>query len=57
LEHSDGWTIDQSVEFFSGTFAIDAQLDYAGKVCHETHRNRALFSPYATSEVLKRVPK
>ncbi|GAB1192969.1 hypothetical protein APSETT444_002170 [Aspergillus pseudonomiae] len=29
-EDSDGWSIDQSVEFFTGTLAIDAELGLAG---------------------------
>ncbi|KAI9932353.1 hypothetical protein ASPWEDRAFT_182832 [Aspergillus wentii DTO 134E9] len=52
----DGWTTDQAVEFFSGTFAIDAEVGLEGRVSHETHRNRALFTPYATAAVVKRVP-
>ncbi|OGM49405.1 hypothetical protein ABOM_003519 [Aspergillus bombycis] len=52
----DGWSIDQSVEFFTGTLAVDAELGLAGMVSHETHRNRAFFSPYSTAAVLKRVP-
>ena len=56
-EDSDGWSIDQSVEFFTGTLAIDAELGLAGMVSHETHRNRAFFSPYSTAAVLKRVPR
>lgn len=49
--------MDEAVEFFQGTFAIDAELGLTGKVCHETHRNRAFYSPYLTAQVLKRVPK
>ncbi|KAE8152252.1 hypothetical protein BDV25DRAFT_128146 [Aspergillus avenaceus] len=52
----DGWSVDQAVEFFEGTFAIDAELGFAGLVSHETHRNRVFFSPYLTAQVLKRVP-
>ncbi|KAK6198416.1 hypothetical protein LQW54_010310 [Pestalotiopsis sp. IQ-011] len=53
---SDIWTFDQSVEFYKGTFAIDEELGFAGKVCHETHRNRSLFSPQATDYIVSRVP-
>ncbi|KAJ5161591.1 hypothetical protein N7492_006983 [Penicillium capsulatum] len=53
----DAWTVDEAVEFFEGTLAIDAELGFAGKVHHETHRNRAFYSPYLTAQVLGRVPK
>ncbi|ETS80760.1 hypothetical protein PFICI_08289 [Pestalotiopsis fici W106-1] len=53
---SDVWTYDQSVEFYKATFAIDEELGFAGKVCHETHRNRSLYSPQATDYILSRVP-
>lgn len=55
-ETSEGWTVDEAVEFYSGTFAIDAELGLTGKVSHETHRNTALFNPYSTAAVLRRVP-
>ncbi|OLN81506.1 hypothetical protein CCHL11_10303 [Colletotrichum chlorophyti] len=53
---SDIWTLDQSVEFYKGTFRIDEELGFAGKVTHETHRNRSLFTPYATKYILEKVP-
>ncbi|GMF77451.1 unnamed protein product [Aspergillus oryzae] len=56
LKTSEGWTVDEAVEFYSGTFAIDAELGLTGKVSHETHRNTALFNPYSTAAVLRRVP-
>ncbi|KAB8233576.1 hypothetical protein BDV23DRAFT_174494 [Aspergillus alliaceus] len=52
----DGWTVEQAVEFFEGTLAIDAELGLTGLVSHETHRNRAFFNPYNTAQVLKRIP-
>ncbi|KAK7214423.1 hypothetical protein V2G26_002426 [Clonostachys chloroleuca] len=54
---SDVFTYEQSVEFFQGTLTIDAELGLSGIVCHETHRNRSLFSPYAAEFILKRVPE
>ncbi|GJD03287.1 xylose isomerase TIM barrel [Colletotrichum higginsianum] len=54
---SDVWTLDQSVEFYRGTFKIDEELGFAGRVTHETHRNRSLFTPYATKYILEKVPK
>ncbi|GJC90335.1 hypothetical protein ColLi_13173 [Colletotrichum liriopes] len=53
---SDIWTLDQSVEFYQGTFRIDEELGFAGRVTHETHRNRSLFTPYATKYILEKVP-
>ncbi|CAG9998297.1 unnamed protein product [Clonostachys byssicola] len=53
---SDIFSYDESVEFFQGTLEIDAALGMIGKVCHETHRNRSLFNPYAAEYILKRVP-
>ncbi|KAF3003861.1 hypothetical protein E8E14_006086 [Neopestalotiopsis sp. 37M] len=53
---SDVWTYDQSVEFYKQTFAIDEELGFGGRVCHETHRNTSLYSPQATDYILSRVP-
>ncbi|KAK9779569.1 putative Xylose isomerase-like TIM barrel domain-containing protein [Seiridium cardinale] len=53
---SDVFTPEQSVEFYKGTFAIDEELGFAGRVTHETHRNRSLFNPQATGYILSRVP-
>ncbi|KAH8432844.1 sugar phosphate isomerase/epimerase family protein [Aspergillus melleus] len=52
----DQWSVDEAVEFFEGSLVVDAEVGLQGKVCHETHRNRAFFSPYTTAKVLKRVP-
>jgi hypothetical protein len=54
---SDYWTPEQAVEFFRGTLQIDAELSLAGRVCHETHRNRGLFTPYRALFVLEHVPE
>ncbi|CAG7917827.1 unnamed protein product [Penicillium olsonii] len=51
------WTVDEAVQFYSGTLDVDAELGLTGKVCHETHRNTAFFSPDSTAPVLERVPK
>jgi hypothetical protein len=51
------WTLDQSVEFYQGTFAIDEELGFSGRVCHETHRNRSLYNPQAADYILSRVPR
>jgi hypothetical protein len=52
----DIWTVDQSVEFFQGTLAVDRELDLVDKVCHETHRNRSCYYPKITVEIVRRVP-
>ena len=57
LSCSDHWSLDQSVEFYKATFAVDAKLGLTGKVCHETHRNRSLFNPYTTARIVKAVPE
>ncbi|CAG8229090.1 unnamed protein product [Penicillium salamii] len=54
---NERWTVDETVEFYSGTLNVDAELGLTGKVCHETHRNTAFFSPQSTAPVLQRVPK
>ncbi|RKU47937.1 hypothetical protein DL546_009416 [Coniochaeta pulveracea] len=52
----DSWSLDDSVEFFAGSLTVDAELGLEGKVCHETHRVRALYNPFVTAEVVRRVP-
>ncbi|KAH6676881.1 hypothetical protein F5X68DRAFT_235056 [Plectosphaerella plurivora] len=54
---SDAWTIDQSLEFYRGSLKVDRELGLEGKVCHETHRSRALFNPYVTAQILTAVPE
>ncbi|KFZ02879.1 hypothetical protein V502_11428 [Pseudogymnoascus sp. VKM F-4520 (FW-2644)] len=53
----DGWSIEESVEFFRGTLVADAEGGLTGKVSHETHRNRSFFSPYNTAKILAQVPE
>ncbi|KAE8322202.1 hypothetical protein BDV39DRAFT_196972 [Aspergillus sergii] len=45
----DGWSIDQAVEFFTATLAINAELGLQGMVSHEMHKNRAFFTLHATA--------
>ncbi|VUC36254.1 unnamed protein product [Clonostachys rosea] len=54
---ADYWTLEESVEFYKATIEIDAELGLTGKVVHETHRNRSLFTPYATAHIIREVPK
>jgi hypothetical protein len=37
--------------------AVDAEMGYAGRVSHETHRNRSFFNTYNTDAILKEVPE
>ncbi|KAJ3459847.1 hypothetical protein MRS44_015920 [Fusarium solani] len=54
---ADFWSWEQAAYFFERTLPIDKELGFEGRVCHETHRNRGLFSPYVTDYVLQRVPE
>ncbi|KAI0907583.1 hypothetical protein F4824DRAFT_469228 [Ustulina deusta] len=54
---SDFWTPDEAVYFFQRTLDIDREMGVEGMVCHETHRNRAFYTPFVTDYVLKRVPQ
>ncbi|KAM6505583.1 hypothetical protein FSOLCH5_013758 [Fusarium solani] len=54
---ADFWSWEQAAYFFERTLPIDKELGFEGRVCHETHRSRGLFSPYVTDYVLQRVPE
>ncbi|KAI1290999.1 xylose isomerase-like protein [Xylaria venustula] len=54
---SDFWTPDEAVYFYQKTLEIDREEGFEGRVSHETHRNRAFFTPYTTDYVLQRVPQ
>lgn len=53
----DAWDVEESIKFYKGTLQIDDELGLAGRVTHETHRNRSLFTPYATQRILEAVPE
>lgn len=53
----DAWDIEESIKFYQGTLHVDKELGLTGRVTHETHRNRSLFTPYATRRILKAVPQ
>lgn len=53
----DAWDVEESIKFYQGTLHIDQELGLTGQVTHETHRNRSLFTPYATQRILEAVPK
>jgi len=52
---SDTWSLAQSKEFY--TRCVQIEKDLKIKVVHETHRRRALFSPFATRDILGEVPE
>ncbi|KAJ5757380.1 uncharacterized protein N7511_006074 [Penicillium nucicola] len=53
----DIWDVEESIKFYKGTLAVDQELGVSGRVWHETHRNRSLFTPYATRRILEAVPE
>lgn len=54
-DYRDAWNVEESIKFYRGTLAIDNELGVSGRVYHETHRNRSLFTPYATLRILNAV--
>ncbi|KAJ5798308.1 uncharacterized protein N7503_007604 [Penicillium pulvis] len=53
----DAWEIEESIRFYRGTLEVDTELGVSGRVYHETHRNRSMFTPYAAQQILKAVPQ
>ncbi|KAJ5364254.1 uncharacterized protein N7496_009967 [Penicillium cataractarum] len=53
----DAWDVEESIKFYQGTLQVDKELGLTGRVTHETHRNRSLFTPYATRRILEAVPQ
>ncbi|KAJ5910374.1 hypothetical protein N7504_005017 [Penicillium tannophilum] len=53
----DAWDIEESIKFYRGTLEVDTELGVSGRVFHETHRNRSMFTPYAAQQILKAVPQ
>ena len=51
----DSWSHADAVRFYREVCQIEA--DYKVVICHETHRGRPLFSPWATRDILVAVPK
>ncbi|KAJ5864097.1 uncharacterized protein N7529_006013 [Penicillium soppii] len=56
-DQRDLWDVEESIKFYKGTIHIDSELGISGRVYHETHRNRSLFTPYATRRILEAVPE
>ncbi|KAJ5999293.1 hypothetical protein N7451_007103 [Penicillium sp. IBT 35674x] len=53
----DAWEIEESIKFYRGTLEVDREFGVSGRVYHETHRNRSMFTPYAAQQILKAVPQ
>ncbi|KAL2859088.1 xylose isomerase-like protein [Aspergillus pseudodeflectus] len=54
---ADHFTWDDSVRFYQLALQVAKEEGFEGRVCHETHRNRSLFNPYAADYILQRVPE
>ncbi|KAJ5261366.1 hypothetical protein N7478_011961 [Penicillium angulare] len=53
----DSWDVEESIKFYRGTLDVDKEVGLAGRVYHETHRNRSLFTPYNAQRILEAVPE
>jgi hypothetical protein len=54
---SDHFSWDDSVRFYQLALQVAKEEGFEGRVCHETHRNRSMFNPYAADYILQRVPE
>lgn len=50
----DSWSLEESIQFFQEAERIAHQADLV--VSHETHRRRALYSPWRSTEIITAVP-
>jgi hypothetical protein len=57
VSHSsrDSHSYDEQLAFFEQALALEKQVGYA--VGHETHRGRAMFTPWGTAKLLKDLPE
>ncbi|RDW61225.1 sugar phosphate isomerase/epimerase family protein [Aspergillus mulundensis] len=53
---ADHFSWDESVAFYKKALQVEKEEGFDGRVCHETHRNRSLFNPYAADYILQKVP-
>jgi len=51
----DGWSPDQSVEFFGAALELASELGMPASF--ETHRSRSLFNPWITRDILRQLPQ
>jgi uncharacterized protein YihD (DUF1040 family) len=54
---SDHFSWDDSVRFYQLALQVAKEEGFEGRVCHETHRNRSMFNPYAADYILQKVPE
>ncbi|CBF82517.1 hypothetical protein AN9115.2 [Aspergillus nidulans FGSC A4] len=54
---ADHFSWDDSVAFYKKALQVEKEEGFDGRVCHETHRNRSLFNPYAADYILQKVPE
>ncbi|KAL4917119.1 hypothetical protein BDW62DRAFT_211471 [Aspergillus aurantiobrunneus] len=54
---ADHFSWDDSVAFYKKALQVEKEEGFDGRVCHETHRNRSLFNPYAADYILRKVPE
>ncbi|KAL2783496.1 xylose isomerase-like protein [Aspergillus keveii] len=54
---ADHFSWDGSIRFYQLALQVAKEEGFEGRVCHETHRNRSLFNPYAADYILQRVPE
>lgn len=55
--YRDTWDVEESIKFYRRTLDVDKELGFSGRVYHETHRNRSLFTPYNAQRILHAVPE
>jgi sugar phosphate isomerase/epimerase len=51
---SDSWSLKDSVRFFKEASKMETEIGI--KLIHETHRQRILFNPWITRDILAEVP-
>jgi len=50
----DGWSFEESLHFFEEAIKIEKEEGIL--IVHETHRQRILFNPWVTRDILKKLP-
>lgn len=50
----DSMPYDEQLKFFEQSIRIEKELDFP--IAHETHRSRAMFTPWTTTKLLKDLP-
>ena len=51
---SDAWTLEDATQFYREALLIEADIGL--RVCHETHRGRCFYNPWATVRILEAFP-